>query len=57
MTVYQVIDQSSHRKPPKNGKPSLATRDQPWAQTPHTVPGRIKEMTYKARTARDGNVM
>ena len=57
MTVQQVIDQPSRRKPPKNLKPSLATRDQPWAQSPHTLPGWIKEMIYKARTARDGKVM
>ena len=57
MTVYQAIDQSSHRKSPKNRKSSLAMQDQPWAQTPHTLPGQIKEMIYKARSARDGKVM
>ena len=57
VTVYQAIDQSSHRKSPKNHKSSLAMQDQPWAQNPHTLPGRIKEMIYKARSVRDGKVM
>ena len=57
MTIYQVIDQSSRRKPPKNRKPSLTTRDQPWAQTPHTLPGWIKEEMCKARKIEDGKVI
>ena len=47
VTVYQAIDQSSHRKSPKNHKSSLAMQDQPWAQTPHTLPSRIKEEMCK----------
>ena len=54
---HQAINQSSHRKPPKNHKSSLAMQDQSWAQTPHSLPGRIKEEMCKDRTNVDEKVM
>ena len=32
-------------------------RDQPWAQTPHTLPGRMREEMCKARKIDDGKVI
>ena len=54
---HHKIDQSLCHKPPKNHKPSLAMQYQLWAQTPHTLPGWIKEEMCKARKIEDGKVI
>ena len=54
---HRAIDRSAYRKPPKDHKLTLAMPDQPWAQTPHTLPGRIREGMCKARKTEDGKVI
>ena len=54
---HQAIYQSSNRKPPKGHKPSIVMQYQLWAQTPHTLPGRIREGMCKARKVKDGKVI
>ena len=56
-SLIKKIDQSSHRKPPKDPRPILAMQDQPWAQTPHTLPGRIREGMCKDRKNADRKVI